>query len=102
MRNDSVVESVNERILHPGRRPATGAAAGAPRRPFPNHTKKSIDLTEEPSARRLRPCKVLLPDLTKMFHVKHFGTISIAINAHHLVGLPASGKPGSRNQLTIG
>ncbi len=37
-----------------------------------NFTKKSIDLTRSKWGRRLRPCKVLGPNRTKMFHVNHF------------------------------
>ncbi len=33
------------------------------------------------------PCKVFGQNRTKLFHVKHFGTIQIASNAVLLVGL---------------
>ena len=40
--------------------------------------------------RCLRPRKVSGPDLTKMFHVKHFGLVEPAANQPSLVGLRSS------------
>jgi tetratricopeptide (TPR) repeat protein len=53
-------------------------------------TQKSINLTLPERSRCLRPCKVLNPNRTKMFHVKHFGKIARAKNAPRLVGLRRS------------
>jgi hypothetical protein len=55
-------------------------------------TKKSINLTLPERSRCLRPCKVLNPNRTKMFHVKHFGKIARAENAPRPVGLRRSGQ----------
>ena len=55
--------------------PQTGYAIEAPPPRFWNCTKKSINLTRLKKGRRLRPCKVFGPNLTKMFHVKHFGSL---------------------------
>jgi len=57
------------------------------RRLASNCTKKLIDLTRLKEGRCLRPCKVFGPNRTKMFHVKHFGTIGAARNEPRLVGL---------------
>jgi hypothetical protein len=54
----------------------TGQAVEAPPPPSCNCTKKSIDLTRSKCGRCLRPCKDFGPNRTKMFHVKHFGTIA--------------------------
>jgi hypothetical protein len=49
------------------------------------------------------PCKVFGPNRTKMFHVKHFGTIQTAGYERRLVGLPGSRKrPGVRIRLWLG
>ncbi len=45
------------------------------------------------------PCKVFDPNRTKMFHVKHFGTIQIAGNAPRLVCL--RGHFRSRTSLSL-
>jgi hypothetical protein len=45
------------------------------------------------AGRCLGPCKVSGRDRTKMFHVKHFGTIGVAGNEPRLVGLRSSSAP---------
>jgi hypothetical protein len=42
----------------------------------PKNTKFSRDPTRHKAARCRMPCKVQLPNRTKVFHVKHFGTIA--------------------------
>jgi putative GTP pyrophosphokinase len=55
-------------------------------RPPSNCAKESIDLTNRRGNRCLMPCKIFGSNRTKMFHVKHFGTIADKCSRPHTPG----------------
>ncbi len=84
------VQRRNERILHRRRPPRAGFVVKSPRPGDSYCTKKSSDHTNGRRSRGLRQCKVLGPNRTKCFHVKHFWNCSKLRQHGRFVGFQAA------------